>query len=582
MSRTSSMAMWRTSSLIGADFPHDAEHFRSVNNDGFKYEVEALAHLGFDFQYHGAQIQFGQVGNGTQDGGNGKVFLLEEAVQEIFGLDAPAPYTCGDIWDPMFGAVVDRADEGLTKGGSPREQDIIQCAVGLKEALRWRRHKLVEDVDGMRFMRQMEGCIAQLEGLCTMSPGAIWQCDDEIYLPPSLVADAASKPDRGEDELEARGKASHPFDTDTAGNPLQIEEPPEFTKDNWDALWAAWGNHKVQALFARYFCCFGLEGPSREYWLSVVGAPANTLYIVLHIHFAGNAAYPDFERIVHVNARFSALDEVIWPHLQLKSVSTHMGHRIANNGTNLTGGSRTSIPKGSLCQQWSQVDEVAIAYAKFEGTTPSDEELTALVHEQLKDCLPEQAKVTVELSLTNQKKPKGKICLDYASCGSLPDGTWHGNECYEEWLRPGQKLKVGPHELHIHPSKRQHVLRATEEDKGWRYNAGGAVPPPPRGGDAPMVNMDHLRTILRECEEWREKQLVLKNPSGLLLSYQELFDEQQAVHDARKKALTAAKKENAAARQQALKEHQAHRDGGDGHAPAEVSTMPQLFEFLCI
>ena len=97
-----------------------------------------------------------------------------------------------------------------------------------------------------------------------------------------------------------------------------------------------------------------------------------------------------------------------------------------------------------------------------------------------------------------------------------------------------------------------------------------------------MVNMEHLRTILLECEEWREKQLVLKNPSGLLLSYQELFDEQQAVHAARKKALTAAEKENAAARQKALEEHQAHRDGGDGHAPAEVTTMAQLFEFLGI
>ena len=74
-----------------------------------------------------------------------------------------------------------------------------------------------------------------------------------------------------------------------------------------------------------------------------------------------------------------------------------------------------------------------------------------------------------------------------------------------------------------------------------------------------MVNMEHLRTILLECEEWREKQLVLKNPSGLLLSYQELFDEQQAVYAARKKALTAAEKENAAARQKVLEEHQAYR-----------------------
>ena len=86
----------------------------------------------------------------------------------------------------------------------------------------------------------------------------------------------------------------------------------------------------------------------------------------MHIHFAGDDRAPHFERAGHVNARFSALSEAEWSHLKLKLGTVRMGQRIANGETNLTDGSKSTKPKGSVCSEWQRAhDEVEATLIGF-------------------------------------------------------------------------------------------------------------------------------------------------------------------------------------------------------------------------
>ena len=113
--------------------------------------------------------------------------------------------------------------------------------------------------------------------------------------------------------------------------------------------------------FCSYFLCFGEDGPSREYWFlcardqNLHGLPDVELgprehpytpgplvrgHVVLHVHYYGTGAEPDFSRIEHVNVRFAADTPAPAPGQpdRRHCYSSAMDMSLQRKGTCLTGG----------------------------------------------------------------------------------------------------------------------------------------------------------------------------------------------------------------------------------------------------
>ena len=94
-------------------------------------------------------------------------------------------------------------------------------------------------------------------------------------------------------------------------NPDQT--PPKklpFTAQDWDSFVRRHADKQTKPVFFKWFDCFGENGPSREYWFQVdddrlFDCTDTAPFVVVHVHFMGSTAKPDFDKIQSVNARWS-------------------------------------------------------------------------------------------------------------------------------------------------------------------------------------------------------------------------------------------------------------------------------------
>ena len=131
----------------------------------------------------------------------------------------------------------------------------------------------------------------------------------------------------------------------------------------WEDFYQTTIDGRARFVHSLYFECFDGTCPSLEYWFQcstaaagIVRADNEALYeqcfadlparefdeeqrfvrghVVLHIHFAGSTADPDFDRILHVNARFAVEQH----EKHAKNMSPRTGFAIDGEGKCLTGG----------------------------------------------------------------------------------------------------------------------------------------------------------------------------------------------------------------------------------------------------
>ena len=122
--------------------------------------------------------------------------------------------------------------------------------------------------------------------------------------------------------------------TDMKGDALRGRRSGPNMHHHWRTFFEMLRDGQARLAFCSYFECFGGDGcPSRELWFQCnahetpsddddddayeahfAGLPAHEMdadgrfvsgLVILHVHYAGTSADPDYTRILHVNARMA-------------------------------------------------------------------------------------------------------------------------------------------------------------------------------------------------------------------------------------------------------------------------------------